>query len=87
MKSYGLKRNIGLDAVGAAAIMFVVFGHSILYFSKGPIKVYSNYVCFDGVSIFYVLSGFLISGIIYKDSNKCLYQFNLKKFWLRRITF
>ena len=32
-----------------------------------------------------MLSGFLISGIIYKDSKKCLYQFNLKKFWLRRI--
>lgn len=85
MRSYGLNRNIGLDAVRAAAIMFVVFGHSILYFSEGPIKEYSHYICLDGVTIFFVLSGFLISGIIYKDSKKCLYQFNLKKFWLRRI--
>jgi len=85
LKSYGLKRNIGLDAVRAAAIIFVVFGHSILYFSEGPLKEYSHYICLDGVTIFFVLSGFLISGIIYKDSNNCLYQFNLKKFWLRRM--
>lgn len=85
MKSYGLTRNIGLDAVRAAAIIFVVFGHSILYFSEGQIKKYSHYICLDGVTIFFVLSGFLISGIIFKDSNKCLHQFNLKKFWLRRM--
>ena len=65
--------------------MFVVLGHSILYFNEGPIKEYAHFICLDGVTIFFVLSGFLISSIIFKDSNKCLYQFNIKKFWLRRI--
>lgn len=80
------ERNIGLDILRAWAIILVVLGHGNHLFPK-EIRSYTalpHYI--DGVSIFFVLSGFLIGGIII---NKFLIKdklsfLNLKEFLLRR---
>ena len=77
-------RVYGLDILRALAVLFVVLGHgSKLLFPK--INRLTFYVEFDGVAIFFVLSGFLIGGILIKvlekedASHKTLFNF-----WVRR---
>ena len=78
------KRVFGLDLMRALAILFVVIGHGKLL-----LKGYSGFPwvgLIDGVELFFVLSGFLIGGIIIKlfQNNK---SFNIKiilNFWKRR---
>jgi peptidoglycan/LPS O-acetylase OafA/YrhL len=78
------ERNFGLDIVRAFAIFFVVLGHgnSLL---PPPIKEYVSFFVLDGVSIFFVLSGFLIGVIFIKQlSVENLNISNIVKFWKRR---
>lgn len=77
-------RVFGLDLLRAFAILFVVIGHGIgLLPSK--IGAFVSLFMYDGVSMFFVLSGFLIGGILIKlfDDNG-INLHNLKKFWIRR---
>tara|TARA_R110002074_G_scaffold14788_1_gene51047 strand:+ start:151191 stop:152309 length:1119 start_codon:yes stop_codon:yes gene_type:complete len=77
-------RIYGLDILRALAILFVVLGHSGGLLPSARNK-YLSYFVFDGVSIFFVLSGFLIGGILIKLLVK--EGFNLKtilNFWKRR---
>ena len=80
------ERNIGLDILRTWAIILVVLGHGNHLFPK-EIRSYTalpHYI--DGVSIFFVLSGFLIGGIIinkFLNKDKLLF-INLKEFLLRR---
>ncbi len=78
------KRIFGLDILRALAILFVVVGHgqSLLPTEFGAIH---KLIGFDGVSIFFVLSGFLIGGILIKivESQQANYN-NLFSFWKRR---
>lgn len=78
------ERVYGLDILRALAVLFVVLGHgSKLLFPI--INRITFYFEFDGVAIFFVLSGFLIGGILIKVlergqvSHKSLFNF-----WLRR---
>ncbi|MEX1187888.1 MAG: acyltransferase [Bacteroidia bacterium] len=77
-------RIFGLDLLRAFAILFVVFGHG-----RGLLPVeLSNpqrFFIFDGVTIFFVLSGFLIGGILIKivEKNKPSKAL-LVDFWIRR---
>ena len=77
-------RVYGLDILRALAVLFVVLGHgSKLLFPK--INRLTFYVEFDGVAIFFVLSGFLIGGILIKVLEKEDASYTaLFNFWIRR---
>jgi peptidoglycan/LPS O-acetylase OafA/YrhL len=62
-----------VDGLRAVAVSIVVLYHAGLGFSGG----------FVGVDVFFVISGFLITGLILKDLEAN--RFTLANFWLRRI--
>lgn len=69
------------------AILWVVYIHSIVIFQavwrKSLIKY--NPIGLNGVTIFFVLSGFLIGGILIRAiSNSSFTWVDLKQFWIRR---
>ena len=77
-------RVYGLDILRALAVLFVVLSHgSKLLFPS--INRITFYLQFDGVAIFFVLSGFLIGGILIKvlEKEDASYQ-SLFNFWIRR---
>jgi peptidoglycan/LPS O-acetylase OafA/YrhL len=77
-------RIFGLDILRALAILFVVTGHGSSLLPDN-LNAISDYFVFDGVSIFFVLSGFLIGGILIKLIDKNDFNFPvLKTFWIRR---
>jgi len=88
-------RIYGLDILRALAIFFVVLDHSqhtlthnSSEFVSQFFRLYSwymRYVVFDGVAIFFVLSGFLIGGILIKNfhHNKVTLK-ALLNFWIKR---
>ncbi len=78
------KRVFGLDLMRALAIIFVVIGHGSMLE-----KANTNFPwipLIDGVELFFVLSGFLIGGILIKIFNNSD-SFGIKtiwSFWMRR---
>lgn len=82
-------RVFGLDILRACAILFVVIGHgTFLYPTTIPQiipKLISHIFGYDGVSIFFVLSGFLIGGILINTFEKKKGEKKvLLNFWIRR---
>lgn len=77
-------RVFGLDLLRFFAIIFVLLGHSKLFLPE-KYDHYVNRFLLDGVSIFFVLSGFLIGGILIKvlENKKPTFK-NLLHFWKRR---
>lgn len=77
-------RIFGLDILRAFAILFVVIGHG-KHLLPGKYAKFNDLFVFDGVSIFFVLSGFLIGGILIKiiDKNN-IDKSLLVNFWIRR---
>ncbi|MFN8308426.1 MAG: acyltransferase [Chitinophagales bacterium] len=59
-------RVFGLDVLRAAAILFVVLEHAD-FLLPAKYRFITRYVVFDGVTIFFVLSGFLIGGILIRE--------------------
>lgn len=80
----GNSRVFGLDLLRFFAIMFVVIGHSMIIFPP-QYKLAIQGITLDGVAIFFVLSGFLIGGILIKMLEKNPPSFKLLlNFWNRR---
>ena len=77
-------RIFGLDILRAFAILFVVIGHGKHLISPKFIKFNQLFV-FDGVSIFFVLGGFLIGGILIRSIDGNTFDKKLLfNFWKRR---
>ena len=76
---------MGLDILRAIAILCVVIIHSSNFMPESFIQII-QYIAFDGVSIFFVLSGFLIGGILIRTvaQTQTLNIKQLCTFWLRR---
>lgn len=83
VKIGGLKRNFGLDALRAAAIISVLLGHGTLLI---PAKVHTvcNGLAVLGVELFFALSGFLIGNILFDIQKASASMWAIGVFWLRR---
>ncbi len=91
-------RIIGLDVMRSIAILIVIFGHYINYFQdhlyilipKTGISIYKFLVIFitgfDGVDLFFVLSGFLIGNSILSayQNKKLNFKYLISNFWVKR---
>ena len=62
-----------IDGLRAVAVLLVVFFHANLCFPGGYV----------GVDVFFVISGYLITGLILKEQSAN--KFSLANFWVRRI--
>src|SRR5258708_3318141 len=80
------QRNFGLDLVRAVAVLTVVFYHGEPFLSNHDnLKHIYSFFEIDGVPIFFVLSGFLIGGILLKIINNTNFGWkDLYGFWIRR---
>ncbi len=81
------KRNIGLDVARAIAILLVLFSHTLWISDHYP-KVVSSAMKLSGtagVEIFFIISGFLIGKIVWREILLPDFSFkNVKHFLLRR---
>ncbi|MGZ5552646.1 MAG: acyltransferase family protein, partial [Chthoniobacterales bacterium] len=79
-------RVFGLDALRAAAILFVVLTHSfvVLYPHMPPWFGLLGHGGFYGVELFFVLSGFLIGRILLRREDDLRRNEQLAIFYLRR---
>ena len=68
-----LKYRADVDGLRAVAVLAVLFYHANIGCTGG----------FVGVDVFFVISGYLITGIILKDIDTG--RFQIRKFWERRI--
>ena len=82
------ERNFGLDLLRATAITLVVVSHCTYLFiqdSDNPIVLFIRTLGAVGVDLFFVLSGFLIGGLLLKDIEQKRTDFSsLMMFWKRR---
>ncbi len=80
------KRIYGLDILRSVAILTVVAEHSGYFLTKNKLSYgYFSWLLLDGVTIFFVLSGYLIGGIFIRVINKPEHGFRqLFDFWIRR---
>ena len=76
-------RRFGLDAWRALAIVLVLIGHASFFFLPLTQELDVWYsLAFLGVELFFVLSGFLIGGILIGEFGNG--TFRLQQFWTRR---
>ena len=78
-------RNFGLDFIRATAILMVLVSHGRTFLPEFEYRDYLGVFGFLGVELFFVLSGFLLGSILFKEFALRDYGFNtLKQFWIRR---
>jgi len=81
----GTNRIFGLDLLRAFAVLFVVYGHGYNMLSEVIPKYPYLILFFDGVTMFFVLSGFLIGRILLRTVAKDDFSGQtLTQFWIRR---
>ena len=81
------KRVYGLDVFRAVAIILVVHGHGRFMLQGTPLQNFPWIKLFDGVELFFVLSGFLIGTILIKLVEKNNFKLGVSDitvFWKRR---
>lgn len=80
-------RIVGLDIMRSIAIFIVVYEHGRTFFPRRLQRQYEEFNIFqiDGVSIFFVLSGFLIGNILLKMIRDTDFtRKDIFHFWIRR---
>ncbi|HWB63001.1 MAG TPA: acyltransferase [Chitinophagales bacterium] len=78
-------RIFGLDVLRSIAILTVVMAHGHRFLVKAFDLKYYGMLVFDGVTFFFVLSGFLIGGIFLRIMDRPTFQFkDIFSFWIRR---
>ncbi|HET9502405.1 MAG TPA: acyltransferase [Hymenobacter sp.] len=78
-------RIFGLDLLRAVAIFITVYGHAVMLVPPAYRSWHNLPVsAIDGVNIFFVLSGYLIGGILLKALLDARKPFSLGHFWMRR---
>jgi peptidoglycan/LPS O-acetylase OafA/YrhL len=80
------KRVFGLDVMRAAAILIVVDAHATIALKEYYNGLFVHHLIPDGVELFFVLSGFLIGGILIRSYEKkeTFDRELLLNFWTRR---
>jgi peptidoglycan/LPS O-acetylase OafA/YrhL len=78
------KRIYGLDILRACAILCVMLRHSLDFFVPHFDMFYPGLAIPDGVNLFFVLSGFLIGGILLRTVDESTRPSALWQFWVRR---
>lgn len=71
-----------LDVLRGLAVLLVLFRHLPNDNASGALQVIQS-IGWTGVDLFFVLSGFLISGLLFSEFDKTG-ALNVKRFWLRR---
>jgi peptidoglycan/LPS O-acetylase OafA/YrhL len=79
-----LSRKIGLDIVRSIAILTVILGHSSVLLENTMLQDFPFAKPIDGVDLFFVLSGFLIGGILLREFDQQSKYFQIFSFWKRR---
>jgi peptidoglycan/LPS O-acetylase OafA/YrhL len=80
------ERVYGLDILRASAVLFVVYGHGYNLIKDFVDVRYYTMFEFDGVSIFFVLSGFLIGKILLNTINKTEFRIaDVFNFWIQAL--
>lgn len=78
-------RVFGLDLMRATAILLVLLSHAALFFASGrSFPVTALLYGYFGVELFFVLSGFLIGGILLRALEEGTSPATLTNFWTRR---
>lgn len=73
-------RLFGLDVLRAVAILSVLWLHA---WDRDPLTFHLGFLVPDGVSVFFVLSGYLVGGILLRDvaSGRGVWSFLVRRWW------
>jgi peptidoglycan/LPS O-acetylase OafA/YrhL len=83
--SFERHRLIGLDLVRSLAIVFVVLAHGLGFlYPHHSWMTWAGHLGSFGVDLFFVLSGYLIGGILLRQGPEIGQARGLLRFWLRR---
>ena len=87
MHNSALGRNTNLDALRAIAILMVLGRHAgmaiTILHASNPFTRYFERIGWAGVDLFFVISGYLISGLLFSDYQKQR-SIGLSRFYIRR---
>lgn len=78
-----MRRIPSLDGLRAISILFVIAGHLVLQFVEGTPARYAELYANLGVRVFFVISGYLITGLLL-DERARTGRIALARFYLRR---